>query len=98
MSGASPFLRPLVEDEIEAVRTIEKRARIRYRDLGGLFVRAAEGPPIAAERFTTGETVVVELDGKPEGFVLLQPLDGCFMSPTYRSAQTLLVWGLGECS
>jgi GNAT superfamily N-acetyltransferase len=76
MSRASPFLRPFVEDEIEAVRTIEKQARIRYRDLGGLFVRAAEAPPIAAERFTTGETVVAELDDKPQGFVLLQPLDG----------------------
>ena len=74
MNRASRFLRPLVEDEIEAVRTIEKQARIRYRDLGGLFVRAAEAPPIAAERFTTGETVVAELDDKPQGFVLLQPL------------------------
>jgi hypothetical protein len=58
MSQASPFLRPLAEREIETVRTIEKRARIRYRNLGGIFIRAAEAPAIAAERFAIGETIV----------------------------------------
>jgi hypothetical protein len=76
MSQGSPFLRPLVEGEIETVRTIEKLARIRYHALGGFFVRAAEAPAIASERFSIGETIVAELCGKKVGFVLLQPLDG----------------------
>jgi GNAT superfamily N-acetyltransferase len=96
MNRASPFLRPLIEDEIEAVRTIEKRARIRYRDLGGVWFRAAEGPPIAAERFTTGETLVVELDGKPEGFVLLGPLDGLLYVANVSVSQDFAGLGLGR--
>jgi len=76
MSPESPFLRPLSEDEIGTVRTIEKAARIRYRALGGLFARAAESPAIASERFTGGETIVAELHREVAGFVLLQSLDG----------------------
>ena len=76
MSCASPFLRPLVEGEIEIIRTIEKDARGRYRALGGVLARAADGPAVAAERFADGEAMVAELFGKPVGFVLLKPLDG----------------------
>jgi hypothetical protein len=35
MGRASPFLRPLAEDEVETVGVIERAARIRYRALGG---------------------------------------------------------------
>ena len=75
MSSVSPFLRPLAEDEIEIIRTIEKEARSRYRALGGFLTRAADGPAIAAERFADGEAIVAELLGKPIGFVLFKPLD-----------------------
>jgi GNAT superfamily N-acetyltransferase len=75
VSGVSAFLRPLAEDEIEIIRTIEKEARSRYRALGGLLARAADGPAIAVERFADGETIVAELLGKPVGFVLVKPLD-----------------------
>jgi GNAT superfamily N-acetyltransferase len=75
MGGASPFLRPLAEDEIEILRTIERAARIRYRALGGLWTRAANGPAIAPERFADGETIVAEFLGDPVGFVLFNPLD-----------------------
>jgi N-acetylglutamate synthase-like GNAT family acetyltransferase len=75
MSPESPILRPLAEDEIETVRTVEKLARIRYRALGGFWTQAVESPAIAAERFARGKTIVAELDGKLSGFVLLQPLD-----------------------
>jgi N-acetylglutamate synthase-like GNAT family acetyltransferase len=76
MIPESPFLRPLAEDEIETVQTIEKAARTRYRALGGVLARAAEGPTIASERLAGGETIVAEHHGEPVGFVLLQPLDG----------------------
>jgi GNAT superfamily N-acetyltransferase len=76
MSPESPFLRPLAEDEIETVQTIEKAARTRYRALGGALARAAEGPAIASERFAGGETIVAEHHGESVGFMLLQPLDG----------------------
>jgi GNAT superfamily N-acetyltransferase len=75
MGRASPFLRPLAEDEVETVRVIERAARIRYRALGGFWTRAANGPAIAAERFADGETIVAEFLGKPVGFVLFKPLD-----------------------
>jgi ribosomal protein S18 acetylase RimI-like enzyme len=75
MSPKSLFLRPLAEDEIETVQTIEKAARTRYLTLGGVLARAAEGPAIASERFAGGETIVAEYHGEPAGFVLLQPLD-----------------------
>jgi GNAT superfamily N-acetyltransferase len=75
MTSASPFLRPLAEEEIETVRTIEKAARVRYLALGGFLARAADGPAIAAERFADGETIVAELLGKPVGFVLFKRLD-----------------------
>lgn len=75
MRCAPPFLRPLAEDETEALRAIEKAARIRYRALGGFLARAADGPAIAAERFADGETIVAEVFSKPAGFVLFKPLD-----------------------
>jgi GNAT superfamily N-acetyltransferase len=96
MSHASPLLRPLVEGEIETVRTIEKQARIRYHALGGLFVRAAEGPVIAAERLTIGETIVAELCGKPVGFVLLQPLDGLLYVANVSVGPDLAGLGIGR--
>ena len=71
----SPFLRPLIQDDIEAVRMVEKMARTRYRALGGFFAQAAEAAPIAAERFVGGETIVAELHFAPVGFLLLRPLD-----------------------
>jgi hypothetical protein len=58
MDPESPFLRPLAEDEIETVQTIEKAAHTRYRALGGLLARASEGPAIASERFAGGATIV----------------------------------------
>jgi N-acetylglutamate synthase-like GNAT family acetyltransferase len=76
MSPVSPFLRPVAENEIETLRTIEKAARTRYRALDGVLARAAEAPAIAPERFAGGETIVAERQGEPAGFVLLQPLDG----------------------
>jgi hypothetical protein len=97
MSPESPFLRPLAEDEIETVQTIEKAARTRYRGLGGALARAAEGPAIASERFAGGETIVAEHHGEPASFVLLQPLD-FFTLPTLRSFPLRLVWGSGGYS
>jgi GNAT superfamily N-acetyltransferase len=76
MSPVSPFLRPLAENEIETLRTIEKAARTRYGALDRVLARAAEAPAIAPERFAGGETIVAEHQGEPAGFVLLQPLDG----------------------
>jgi N-acetylglutamate synthase-like GNAT family acetyltransferase len=96
MSHASPFLRPLVEGEIETVRTIEKLARIRYHALGGLFIRAAEAPAIAAERFSTGETIVAEFCGKLVGFVLLQPLDGLLYVANVSVSPDLAGLGIGR--
>jgi GNAT superfamily N-acetyltransferase len=68
-------LRPLIQDDIEALRMVEKMARTRYRALGGFFAQAAEAPAIAAERFVGGETIVAELHFAPVGFLLLRPLD-----------------------
>lgn len=69
------MLRPALPGEIERLRRIDMAARTRYAVLPG-FERAVTSPPIAAERFATGETVVAERDGEPVGFALLQPLDG----------------------
>jgi GNAT superfamily N-acetyltransferase len=68
-------LRPLIQDDIEALRMVEKMARTRYRALGGFFAQAAEAPAIAAERFVGGETIVAELHFAPVGFLVLRPLD-----------------------
>jgi GNAT superfamily N-acetyltransferase len=75
-SQHSLFLRPLIPDEIEAIRAVERQARSRYRALGGFFIQAAEAPAIASDRFVGGKTVVAELNGAPVGFVLMCPLDG----------------------
>jgi hypothetical protein len=61
----SPFFRPLAEDEIETVQRIEKAARIRYRALGGVLARAAEGPAIASERFAKFKVVTVQANSQP---------------------------------
>jgi GNAT superfamily N-acetyltransferase len=75
-NAQSLLLRPLREDEIEAVRMVEKVTRSRYRALGEFFAQAAEAPAIAAERFLGGETIVAELRHASVGFLLLRPLDG----------------------
>jgi GNAT superfamily N-acetyltransferase len=75
-NAQSLLLRPLREDEIEAVRMVEKVARTRYLVLGEYFAQAAEAPAIAAERFLGGETIVAELHHAPVGFLMLRPLDG----------------------
>lgn len=75
MTAVPPKLRPVLPGEVETLRALEKAARSRYLGLPG-FTQAAEGPPIAAERFAVGGTVVAEIDGRVAGYVLTQTLDG----------------------
>jgi hypothetical protein len=93
----SLFLRPLIQDEIKAVRMVEKVARTRYRALGGFFAQAAEAPPIAAERFVGGETLVADLHHAPVGFLLLRPLDGLLYVVTIAVSPDVAGLGLDGC-
>ncbi|MFJ7354294.1 GNAT family N-acetyltransferase [Phyllobacterium sp. NPDC097923] len=68
-------LRAFRYDEVETLRAIERVARSRYAQLDG-FAAVVQAPPIAVERFLSGETVVAEATGKACGYVLMQPLDG----------------------
>ena len=92
----SLFLRPLIQDEIKAVRMVEKVARTRYRALGGFFAQAAEAPPIAAERFVGGETLVADLHHAPVGFLLLRPLDGLLYVVTIAVSPNVAGLGIGR--
>jgi GNAT superfamily N-acetyltransferase len=92
----SLFLRPLIQDESEAVRMVEKVARARYRALGGYFAQAAEAPPIAPERFVGGETLVAELHHAPVGFLLLRPLDGLLCVVTIAVSPDAAGLGIGR--
>ena len=67
-------LRAFRYDEVETLRAIERVARSRYAQLDG-FAAVVQAPPIAPERFLSGETVVAEATGKACGYVLMQPLD-----------------------
>ena len=68
-------LRSGTTDDIETLRAIDKAARARYAAFPPLGMNA-ERPPIAAERFAVGETIVAERVASVVGFALLQPLDG----------------------
>jgi hypothetical protein len=98
MSHACPFLRPLLEREIETVRTIEKRARIRYRNLAGISSKQPKLRPLrlGGSRYAIRETIVAELCGKLPASWSCSLSTDCFMSPTFRSAGTLLDWGWGS--
>lgn len=75
MQTSDIALRPHRRDEIEALRCIERNAHERYRSLDG-FGFTLTAPAIAAERFSTGETVVAEVEDRLAGYVLMQPIDG----------------------
>jgi hypothetical protein len=96
-NAQSLLLRPLREDEIEAVRMVEKVTRSRYRALGEFFAQAAEAPAIAAERFLGGETIVAELRHASVGFLLLRPLDDWPTWSISRSAPMRLALGSDGC-
>ncbi|WP_421928761.1 GNAT family N-acetyltransferase [Neoaquamicrobium sediminum] len=68
-------LRPHRPDEIDALRRIERNAHERYRSLEG-FGFTLTAPAIAPERFSTGETIVAEVDNRLSGYILMQPIDG----------------------
>jgi GNAT superfamily N-acetyltransferase len=90
------FFGLLIQDEIEAVRMVEKVARSRYRAFGGFFAQAAEAPPIAAERFVGGETLVADLHHAPVGFLLLRPLDGLLYVVTIAVSPDVAGLGVGR--
>jgi GNAT superfamily N-acetyltransferase len=61
-------------EDVEAVRTIEKAARTRYRGIAALaFV--ASVPPIAAERVRNGMLIVAEDGAALLGFILIDIVD-----------------------
>jgi ribosomal protein S18 acetylase RimI-like enzyme len=61
--------------EIKICQEIERSARARYANIPDLsFVVTAPG--IAVERFLTGDTILAKVDGRIEGYVLMQPMDG----------------------
>ena len=66
-----PLIRPGRADEIERFQAIDKAARARYATLPG-FDFAAQAPPVAAERFGTGEVWGAQVNHALVGFVLLQ--------------------------
>ncbi|MGJ3264057.1 MAG: GNAT family N-acetyltransferase [Salinarimonas sp.] len=74
--AADVVLRAPAPGEVDDLRAIDVAARVRYRDAGGPLAFVADKPAIAAERFARGETLVAEIDGRPVGHVLLEPLDG----------------------
>ena len=73
MSSLTIF-RSMLPSEVEALRAVEKRARARYRSLSG-FEKFADTPPIAADRFAEGWTVVAAQDEEPVGFAIIQRID-----------------------
>lgn len=74
MSTTSIQLRPYAEAEIGKLREIERAAHQRYLSMES-FEKFAEAPTIAPENFETGITTVAEADGRPVGYVIVQPLD-----------------------
>ena len=73
MSG-STIIRSMLPAEVDALREIEQKARARYRSLSG-FEKFADMPPIAADRFGGGWTVVATQDEEPVGFAIVQRVD-----------------------
>ena len=73
MSG-STIIRSMLPAEVDALREIEQKARARYRSLSG-FEKFADMPPIAADRFGGGWTVVATRDEEPVGFAIVQRVD-----------------------
>jgi predicted N-acetyltransferase YhbS len=61
--------------DIPGLQEIEKAARSRYLT-SDRFSFAAKSPPIEANRLEEGEVIVAEIEGRPVGFVLLNPMDG----------------------
>jgi N-acetylglutamate synthase-like GNAT family acetyltransferase len=61
--------------DIPRLQEIEKAARSRYLT-SDRFSFAAKSPPIEASRLEGGEVIVAEIEGRPVGFVLLNPMDG----------------------
>jgi N-acetylglutamate synthase-like GNAT family acetyltransferase len=68
------IIRSMLPNEVEVLRAIEKKARGRYRSLSG-FEKFADTPPIAADRFSIGWTVVATLGEVPVGFAIVQRID-----------------------
>jgi GNAT superfamily N-acetyltransferase len=73
MAG-STIIRSMLPAEVDALREIEQKARARYRSLSG-FEKFADTPPIAADRFAGGWTVVATQDEEPVGFAIVQRVD-----------------------
>lgn len=61
--------------DVPRLQELEKAARSRYRGADRLAF-AADSPPIAADRLTGGEVIIAEVDARPVGFVLMNPMDG----------------------
>lgn len=74
MNFGKVSIRPALPSEVEQLRMIDKEARKRYLSLKG-FERFAASPPINAERFEGGETLVAHRLGAAIGFVFLQIVD-----------------------
>ena len=74
MSTNSIRLRPYTGAEIEELRKIERAAYRRYLSMEN-FTEIAAAPTTAPENFETGTTTFAEADGRPVGYVIVQPLD-----------------------
>jgi len=70
----SMTIRLISRNDVEPLRSIEKNARGRYRSLSD-FEKFADTPPIAADRFAEGWTIVATQDEEPVGFAILQKVD-----------------------
>jgi hypothetical protein len=70
-----PDIRLMTTNEVDALCQIDLMARSRYSALRG-FEKFASTAPIAADRFTSGLTLVAALRNRLLGFAIIQTIDG----------------------